>query len=58
MPSALKKEHPKHETFRFFSTFVGHFCHPGSGSIWDPDPDKQPCYFLLFSCKNFSSTYL
>jgi hypothetical protein len=34
----------KYEIFSFFSTFVGHFCPPGSGSDWDPDP--QPCLLV------------
>jgi hypothetical protein len=28
----------KHNFVKSFSTFLGHFCPPGSGSNWDPDP--------------------
>jgi hypothetical protein len=53
-PSALKREHPALQNMKFlnfFSTFVGNFCPPGSGSeSTDPiesgsnsDPDPQPC---------------
>ncbi len=46
-PSALKRGHPTLQNmnfYKFFSTFVGHFCPPGSGSgfrirIWIPNPD-------------------
>jgi hypothetical protein len=34
-PSALKRDHPILQNmnfYKFFSTFVGHFCPPGSGS--------------------------
>ncbi len=38
----LSKENIQHfKTWNFlyfFSTFVGHFCPPGSGSNWDPEP--------------------
>jgi hypothetical protein len=46
--------------YKFLSTFVGHFCPPGSGSGStdpieygsnpdpDPDPDPQPWYLLGF----------
>ncbi len=39
----------KHELLKFLTTFVGHFCPPGSGSTEpieygsNPDPDPQPC---------------
>jgi hypothetical protein len=41
----------KHELLQIFSTFVGHFCPPGSGSGStgpiesgsNPDPDPKPC---------------
>ncbi len=57
-PSALKRGHPTLENmnfYKFFSTFLGHFCPPGSGST-DPiesgsNPDPQPWFFpLLFWC--------
>ncbi len=46
----------KHEISLLFSTFVGHFCPPGSGSTdpiesgsnWDPDP--QPWFSLPGVC--------
>jgi hypothetical protein len=34
-PTALRREHQalqNMEFLKFFSIFVGHFCHPGSGS--------------------------
>jgi hypothetical protein len=47
-------QHFKTWTFKFVSTFVGHFCPPGSGSTdpiesgsnpdTDPDPDPQPWF--------------
>ncbi len=45
----------KHELFKKKSTFVGHFCPPGSGSGStdpiesgsNPDPDPQPCEFFV-----------
>jgi len=49
-PSALKRGHPTLQNmnfYKFFPTFVGYFCPPGSGST-DPiesgsNPDPQPC---------------
>ncbi len=54
-PSALKRGHPTLQNmnfYKFLSTFVGHFCPPGSrsgsigpieyGSNLDPDPDPKP----------------
>jgi hypothetical protein len=66
-PSALKREHRAHQEWNLltFSTFVGHFCPPGSqqGSrdpiesrsspVTDPDPDPQHC--LNFSPMHPSS---
>ncbi len=54
-PSALKRGHPTLQNMNFkifFSTFVGNFCPPGSGSTDpiesgsnpDPDTDPQPCW--------------
>jgi hypothetical protein len=56
-PSALKRGHPtlQNMNFKKNSTFVGHFCPPGSGSgfrirIPNPDPltrlnpDPQHCF--------------
>jgi hypothetical protein len=52
-PSALKRGHPTLQNinfYNFFSTFVGYFCPPGSGSgFTDPiesgsKPDPQPCF--------------
>ncbi len=42
-------QHFKTWTFKFFSTYVGHFCPPGSGSNPDPDtdPDPQPWWFKM-----------
>jgi hypothetical protein len=55
-PSALKRGHPTLQNMNFkknLSSFVGHFCPPGSrsgstdpiesGSNPDMDPDPQPC---------------
>ncbi len=46
-PSYKRSLHFKTWNFKIFSTFVGHFCPPGSeygsGSNRDPDPDPQPC---------------
>jgi hypothetical protein len=59
-PSALKRGHPTRQNMNFyqnFSTFVGHFCPPGSGSGFririhsgpieygsNPDPDPKPWF--------------
>ncbi len=45
-PSALKRGHPTLQNihfYKFFSTFVGHFCLPGSRiQIQIPNPDPDP----------------
>ncbi len=66
----LSKEHPALQNMKFlifFSTFVGHFCPPGSRSELripirirtpntDPDPIRIGSATLLFSCaRNYSS---
>jgi hypothetical protein len=56
-PSALKRKHPALQNIKFlkfFSTFVGHFCPPGSGSTdlivseSNPDPDPKLCSYVRF----------
>ncbi len=57
-PSVLNRGHPTLQNMNFYkllSTFVGHFCPPGSGSTdpieygYNPDPDPQPWLNLRIS---------
>ncbi len=51
--SRVADPHSFHNFYKFFSTFVGHFCPPGSGSTdpiesgSNPDPDPQPWLILV-----------
>jgi hypothetical protein len=54
MPSALKREHPALQNFKFLNFFVRHFCHLfdliESGSILDPYP-KHWSHASFFICR-------